>query len=217
MLVLEFSLQLPMLQPTRETVPEMQLRVERFDAIDETRVRVLFWASGGDFDAFEAALAEDETVAPPSRSTELEDGRLYQTELLGEGLRTSIYPTIVDVGGVVYEVSIERQKWRFSVGLPDHRAVEQIYEVCEHNGLTLDLHRRYEQQDVTDSSRFGLTAAQREVQEAALAIGYLEIPRQSSLSELADRLGISENAASERFRRAAKRLVESTIRPPAEN
>ncbi|MCT9096249.1 helix-turn-helix domain-containing protein [Haloarchaeobius sp. HME9146] len=195
----------------------MQLRVERFDATDEQCVRVLFWASGGDFDAFEAALAEDKTVATPSRSTEFEDGRLYQTELLGEGLRTSIYPTIVDVGGVVYEVSIEQETWRFSVGFPDHRAFEQFYEVCNRNGLTLDLHRRYEQRDIDDSSRFGLTVAQREVLEAALATGYLEIPRQSSLSELADHLGISENAASERFRRASKRLMESTIRPPVKN
>ncbi|WP_439028714.1 helix-turn-helix domain-containing protein [Haloarchaeobius sp. DT45] len=212
MLVLEFSLDGPLLRHTREAVPAMRLRVERFDATDERRVRLLLWAAGGDFDAFDVALADDSTVAAPSRIVEFDDGRLYQTELVGEGLRTSVYPTLVDVTSVVYEVVAGPDGWRFNVGFPDHHAFERFHEVCVENGLSVDLHRRYEQRDGQGTGGFGLTAAQHEVLVAALDIGYLEIPRQSSLAELAARLGISENAASERFRRAVKSLLESTVR-----
>ncbi|WP_267643062.1 helix-turn-helix domain-containing protein [Haloarchaeobius amylolyticus] len=209
--MLEFSLDVPMLRETRAEVPEMAMRVERFDATDGRRVRMLLWAGGGDFATFEAALEADRTVATPTRVVDFRNGRLYQTELVGAGLETSVYPTIVEVGGVVYEVLADGEGWRYKVGFPDQRTFERFWRFCARHELRFALHRRYEGRDLTGAGAYGLTEAQCEVLQTALAAGYLEIPRHSSLAELAERLGISENAASERFRRAAKALVAATV------
>ena len=48
---------------------------------------------------------------------------------------------------------------------------------------------------------------------AAVDEGYLDIPRSCSLAELGTQFDISSNAASERFRRGSKTLIENTLSP----
>ena len=54
-----------------------------------------------------------------------------------------------------------------------------------------------------------LTPVQRETVEAALELGYFDIPRGVSMEELAAELDITPNAVSERLRRAERTLLSS--------
>lgn len=54
-----------------------------------------------------------------------------------------------------------------------------------------------------------LTDRQREVVEAALAAGYYDVPRESSLTELADDLGIDKSVVSRILQRAESRIMHS--------
>ena len=56
--------------------------------------------------------------------------------------------------------------------------------------------------------RSALTDSQREALLGAFEAGYYDIPRDVTADELAEQLGISHQALSERFRRAYRRLVE---------
>lgn len=215
MILVEFAMDHPILRETLSNVPDMRLRWERSDPMDD-RIRVLLWAVGGDFDAFEQGLADDPTVSPPLRVIEFDDRRLYQLELVDEGNETSIYPILVEEGGVIHELTATHEGWEFRAAFPDRRALRRFREFCRDHGIGLDLHGLYEQRDDPAGAQLELTARQRETLVAAVDCGYLEIPRESSLAELAERLGISENAASERFRRGVKQLVENTIRPGAD-
>jgi GAF domain-containing protein len=53
-----------------------------------------------------------------------------------------------------------------------------------------------------------LTEGQEEILDTAVRTGYFDIPRQTSLSELGSLVGISQNAASERMRRAQSTVLE---------
>ena len=55
----------------------------------------------------------------------------------------------------------------------------------------------------------GLTDAQRAAVRTASEMGYFDIPRQASLEDVADELGISASSCSERLRRAQTHLVET--------
>lgn len=59
----------------------------------------------------------------------------------------------------------------------------------------------------------GLTDPQREALRTAYEMGHFEIPRAASLDEIADELGITASALSERLRRAQMHLVETTVAP----
>lgn len=212
MILVEFALDHPILREALSHAPEMRLSWERSDSIGD-RIRVLLWAEGGDFDAFEHALADDPTVTPPLRVIEIGDRRLYQLELVDEGQETSIYPILVEEGGMIHELTATHEGWEFRVAFPDRRTFQQFREFCQDHRIGMDIRRLYEQRAGSEGSEFGLTERQRETLVTAIDCGYFEIPRESSLAELAERLGVSENAASERFRRGAKRLVENTIYP----
>lgn len=216
MIIVEFRLDHPILRETLDRVPGIRLRWERSDPVDD-RIRVLLWAEGGDFDAFEAALEDDPTVTLPLQVVEVGDRRLYQLELIDEGRETSIYPLMIEVGGVIQELTATQDGWEFRTSFPDRASFGRFRTFCEDHEIGMDVRRVYDHRSDSADTTFGLTEPQRETLVAAIDCGYFEIPRECSLAGLGDHLGISENAASERIRRATKQLVERTIRPGPEN
>lgn len=58
---------------------------------------------------------------------------------------------------------------------------------------------------------FNLTEKQEAVLVEAIEGGYFEIPRGSTLGDIADHLSISEQAASERLRRAMASLARAAV------
>ena len=58
-----------------------------------------------------------------------------------------------------------------------------------------------------------ITDKQREAIETALEKGYYENPRQSSLSDLAEELGVTDSAVSQRLGAAETKLVKSVFEP----
>ncbi|EMA51406.1 helix-turn-helix domain-containing protein [Halococcus thailandensis] len=74
----------------------------------------------------------------------------------------------------------------------------------------LNLQRLYHPDEpAVDTS--GLTAAQRETLLTALEEGYFAIPRDITTEGLGDRLGISDQAVSERLRRAQTTVFTSLL------
>ncbi|MFC7009142.1 helix-turn-helix domain-containing protein [Halalkalicoccus salilacus] len=59
--------------------------------------------------------------------------------------------------------------------------------------------------------QYGLTERQRNTLVAAFEAGYFTVPRETSLSDLAERQDASHQALSERLRRATGNLVESAL------
>ncbi|MDS0261196.1 helix-turn-helix domain-containing protein [Haloarcula sp. S1CR25-12] len=57
-----------------------------------------------------------------------------------------------------------------------------------------------------------LTDRQREVVEAAVAAGYYDTPRQCSLTELADRIGVAKSTCSNTLHRAEEAIVKEHVR-----
>lgn len=83
----------------------------------------------------------------------------------------------------------------------DREAFERVYRFCLDHGIGFEFHRIYEQSERFGSETPHLSDAQLATLIEAVDSGYLDIPRESSLEELGERLGVSESATSERFRR----------------
>ncbi|WP_117591052.1 helix-turn-helix domain-containing protein [Haloprofundus halophilus] len=213
MIVVEFTLDHPILRRALQREPGTKIVWERSDAVDGDRVRLLVWAESDEFETFERAAEEDPTVESLSVVATAGSRRLYQTELRGEGLATSIYPLVVEEGGVIHELTATHDGWQFRAEFPDRESFARCHAFCRERDVDFEFHRLFEERETASVDEYGLTDEQRETLLAAVSSGYLEIPREQSLSELADELGISGNAASERFRRAVKTLVENALSP----
>lgn len=209
-LLVEFTVEHPILHETLAARPGDRVVWERSDRAGERRI-VLAWFETDEFDGLDAALAADPTVSDSAVLTETDDRRLYRLDLAEEGYRTSLYPVLVEESGVIRSLTADADGWHFRVEFPDRSSFDRFRCVCDDYGVSLRLDRILMESDRDRLPEYGLTPAQRDALQAAVSTGYLNIPRDASLDDLAASLDISRNAASERFHRAVESLVRATV------
>lgn len=134
-------------------------------------------------------------------------GRLFRIDWNGTDL--PLLRAIADENGAVLRASYPGSgRWRLGVLLPDRSSLAAIHE---DDAIGFDLRRVSGSHRTHEGPAYGLTEEQREALVAAYRSGYFEIPRDQTLSEVAEELGISANALSARLRRAFRSLVASTL------
>lgn len=89
--------------------------------------------------------------------------------------------------------------WHVRVRFPDHESVTAFRNRARTRGMRAEVRRL---RTVPDDRPELLTPVQRRTLVVAIEQGYFEIPRQSTLDDLAADLGVSKQAVSERLRRA---------------
>jgi hypothetical protein len=211
MIIVEYTHNFPALERPLAEVPGTRVVCEQTVEQASGTTQLIVRVECPDFAAFDEALADDPGATNPVLIAEQDDIRLYRLDLTEAGMATNLVPVIIGVGGVVLCGVATAEGWRGRIRLPDRAALETVYNFNEQNGLEFTIHSVYEQVDWTTPTTAGLTSSQREILVAAFEGGYFEIPRDVSLGDLAASLGISETAASERFRRAMKNLVRETV------
>jgi len=101
--------------------------------------------------------------------------------------------------------------WRFELRFPSHERLSDFQEYCADVGISLEIRRVYNPTRPDAGPWFGLTAPQRAVIERAVEAGYYAIPRETSTATLAEEFDISDQAVTERLRRAIMTLVANTL------
>lgn len=103
------------------------------------------------------------------------------------------------------------ETWEFELRFPSHESLSEFQEYCSNAHISLELGRIYNPSRPGSGPWYGLTAAQKDTLVRAVRGGYYSIPRQMSTQELADALDVSDQAVTERLRRAIVALVENTL------
>jgi len=205
-LVAEFSVPTDdfALDSALDAVPEMRVEVERLASHSREWVMPFVWATGGDFDAFEEALADDETVAD-ARTLDRFDGGSLLAVRWAETVE-SLVDAMTDRHAVVQE-AVADDEWFLRLRFADGRHLSSFRD---HFGSDFELYRKYRTSEPR-SDEFGLTSRQREVLVVASQLGYFAVPRAATVEDIADRLDISANSVSQRLRRAHDTLVRNTL------
>jgi len=97
------------------------------------------------------------------------------------------------------------------VRFASHESLSDFTSFCEDDGLDLEVTRVYNPTKPDAGPWYGLTEPQREAIDLAVTKGYYDIPRECTTKDLADELGISDQAVTERLRRAIVSLVSHTL------
>jgi predicted DNA binding protein len=203
------------LRPSLQAAPEMTLKREWATPADRTSDPVLFaWASGGDFEAFEAALPADPTISEHERIDDRGDRRLYRV-VVNRDVTTNPGPIERETGASRLSIETTVDGAVLELRLPDREALTEYISRLRENGFTVDLLRAHDADD-DGGSEYGLSEKQAAAVRAALRAGYFEIPRETDLEELADQFDISEQALSERLRRGVSSVLAATVGKPAE-
>lgn len=190
------------------------VRIDVVRVIDEAATAAPFvWAYGDAIDEFEAALDADPAVAHVESfdegANDDDSERLYR--ITANGRRPPLLTAIDDVDGTMLEASYHQDQWALTVIVPDRSALADLHEYASERGIGLELRRVYAPHERHHRGAYGITEEQFEALVAAYHAGYFEVPRNRTLSAIADELDISANALSARLRRGLRRLLASTI------
>ncbi|MDY6817804.1 MAG: helix-turn-helix domain-containing protein [Halobacteriales archaeon] len=207
----EVKLDHPIFREPFRALPEVEIVWEQTSDQLAGPKQMIVWVRCDDFEAFEAAVDADPGTKRPEVLSATEDRRLYCVDLTERGQETNLSLKTNEVGGLLQRAIGTCDGWRCRVQLPDREAAEEIYRFYRTQDIDWTFHSLYERTDWIGSDGPKLTEPQQEILIEAVECGFLEIPRETALADLAERLGISETAASERFRRAVKNLTQQTI------
>lgn len=183
----------------------------------------------------ERVVPLDRAVTPYIRVVADDQARFEETvrshdsvdalELVGDGDDESVYlvewvetdddlsALVREVGGAVLTIRGKAggNRWFWRVRFAEHAALSQFRKTCDACRLDVDVRRIFggirpgpnPVRDLSDGQRKALTIALRE--------GYFEVPRRTTLSDIASELGISQQAASELVRRAANTVLSRAL------
>lgn len=198
-----------MLGATLSANPNLRLRLERVVPVGNAFVPYV-WASGDDVEAIRAGLEAEEDVES-FRVVDSADGEVLVRVEWAASV-DGLLDVLAETDGTILEAVGEDGRWRFDLRLDDHTELTRFYRGCSGRDIALDLQAIHNPGvPQKHGPGFDLTDAQREALEMALAEGYFDVPRGINLLELADRLGVSDSAVSQRLRRGTRKLLRATL------
>jgi hypothetical protein len=187
--------------------PEVRVSLERVIPIEQGRIPFV-WATGEALDQFEQTLADSEIVAHVEALTRVGDNVLYAVEWYED--KEAFLNGLGDAGGTILEAHGD-STWSFTVRFKNHRDLTQFHQFYQTHDFPVYIDRVSSLEEPGTEYGFGLTPAQREALTLAVENGYFAIPRETQLENLADELGISKQATSERVRRGAETVLRKAL------
>ncbi|MFC6732103.1 helix-turn-helix domain-containing protein [Haladaptatus sp. DYSN1] len=191
-------------------VPDLELTVEQAVATDPSKLRLFLWAAGDDFERFETGLDGDETVLDYTVLDDLSERKLYRVAVSPEA-NVVLYPISVEIGATQLSVVATHRGLRVRMRFQDRESLKEFQSRCRDADVAVELRQLYRSGGTDEEASFGLSKKQRQTLTKAVALGFFKVPRETSLDGLAEKLDVSNQATSERIRRATETLVRSTI------
>ncbi|ELZ81824.1 bacterio-opsin activator HTH domain-containing protein [Haloferax elongans ATCC BAA-1513] len=125
--------------------------------------------------------------------------------------RDLFFQAIVEADAQLLSATGTSTTWEFELRFPTHTALSEFQESCSNGRIPLEVGRIYNPTKPGTGPWYGLTNTQRDTLMRAVQGGYYSIPRRMSTKDLAEAFDISDQAVTERLRRAIITLVENTL------
>lgn len=168
-----------------------------------------FWVHDHDREPFERAVREDAHVEQ-LRQVEVHENRVlyaFRWSINDDAL----FATLQATDAQLLDATGHAELWEFELRFVSHDRLSSFKERCADHDISPDVRRIYNPTKPESGPYYGLSYPQREALSTAVSEGYYSIPRQISTKALAEQLGISDQATTERLRRAIITLTEHTL------
>lgn len=196
------------LEETFERVQDVEFEFVRLAVHSAGRPMPFVWGSTDEPDRLDAALRDDPTterVGCQSRG----DGRvLYSIDWTEDAAR--LVDRFAEAGGSVLDVRGTSDRWRIRTLYPDRATASEAFQTWREEGVDPSL-SRIGNLSCRDDGAVGLSETQHSAIARAFQTDYYDVPRGTTLEELATDFDVSHQALSERLRRGHSRLVERML------
>ncbi|MDS0257955.1 helix-turn-helix domain-containing protein [Haloarcula sp. S1CR25-12] len=192
-----------------EEFPEATIELGRVVPVRE-ELRPYCWVMNVAGDAVQRFLELETAIEQPKIVDTVGDHTLfrYQSPRTRDGLLAALADTDV----TLLSATGTREGWLIHVQSDRQRAIAAFDDQCRQAGIRLTLRDIHKVTAPSERSHPAVTDAQREALLLAYEHGYYSEPRETTLDELADRVGISRQAFASRLRRGYRTLIESHLK-----
>lgn len=190
-----------------ENLPGVTVELERLIP-HESLIVPYFWVRGAEAKDIEAAFEAHAGVVDIELIDEVDDEYLMRAEWEGEYF--GVLNALAEANVVVLTGIGTRDGWRFEVRGETREAVSEFRTLCQDHDIPIEITAVHALLPVRGDS-YELTGAQREALTLAHERGYFDTPRETTLEELADELGITQQSLSARLKRGHRRLIGGAL------
>lgn len=194
------------LDEAMDATPNASIRLDRIVPLGDAFVPYL-WVADESVERVEDALQDASEVTSVEVVDRFEDEALVRVEWRRPD---DVFALVGESGGVVLEAVGEDGSWRLHLRFPSRDELGAFYRACGERDIPVDLVNVHGL-DPPGSAPGDLTEAQTEALTVALAMGYFEVPRRATLSDVATELGISDSAVSQRIRRGVGTVLTQAM------
>ena len=199
------------LDETLMSVPDLSVECASLVTAGQTASLPLLWFQTTAPDLLAAALENDPTVTAADALVQTGDRHLYRMEW--EPSLGWLCQLLLTSQAILQTASANERHWRVEILYPDRETLSQTSEYCEQYDLSFEI-ESIRTLDPEQPSQYGLTPSQYEALTLACERGYFAVPREVDLEGLAEELGISYQALSERLRRGHQTLIKTMLGGP---
>lgn len=191
-----------------EVRPGVQIRLESMVPTKDA-VIPYFWVQTPDIETVEAALADSPLVEASHLVDRIGDEALFQVTW-SEDI-DGVIETIAETDCVILSGTGRGDDWSFRLRFSSYDELSSFYQRVKEKGIPVTIERIHDPVDHAGLPGTLLTQDQAEALSVALSEGYFDVPRRITLSELGDRLDISDSAVSQRIRRGLGTLLDDAL------
>lgn len=191
-----------------EVRPGVQIRLESLIPTGHS-VIPYFWVESPDVEAVEEALHGSDIVEAVEQVDRVGNETLFRVTW-AESVN-GVIETIRDTESVILGGKGHGDHWSFQLRFPENDSLSSFYRNVIDKGIDLELEGVHNPLESSEPPELQLTDEQREALVVALDRGYFEVPRETTLVELADVLDISDSAVSQRIRRGLSKILSTRL------
>lgn len=192
---------------------DLHFELERIVPTSDHVMPFVWVATDGDPDVdlppFEERVRESDRVRELLVLDRTDDGGLYRIEWVEDG--EDLIRALAESEATVLE-AVGNGTWTFRVRFTNHDHLTDFHNAITDSGITIHIERTYTFAEESARRRdFGLTPEQREALVLALRRGYFATPSETSLDELAEELGVTKQAVSNRIRGGNEKILRPLL------
>ncbi|MFW5903551.1 MAG: helix-turn-helix domain-containing protein [Halolamina sp.] len=191
-----------------ETLPDVTVELERIIPGRDV-VIPYFWVVGTTVNDIEGAFSDHPGVEEISLVDSVEDQ--YLVRVAWDTDYEGVLSTLTETGIPLMKAIGTNQQWTFDIRGDDQTDIASFQRRCRELDIPITLTKLHALTPIESDTEAALTEPQQEALVLAYDRGYFESPREVTMTELGDELGISHQAVASRLRRGIKHILGTTL------
>lgn len=189
-------------------LPNVTVTLERLIPAKDV-VIPYFWVRGTEISDIESAFSEHPGVKEIQFVDSVNDEYLLRVEWAQD--YDDVLTVLAETAVPLINATGTNQQWTFDIRAEHRKDISVFHQRCREVNIPVTLTKLYAFAPLETATEAALTDTQHEALVLAHEQGYFETPREVTLKDLGEELGISQQAVGSRLRGGIKHVLRSTL------